>query len=147
VKQQMMCRIVLDAAPAGVDFALQQGRGSKFELVQTQRATTADLRFDVRMSIRDTDEAEPDFRGAAVQGPRGQRFIYVNSGVYAGQADTKWARRLTVPLVGITRAMVERLLADPRSVLEARVPGSARDGAPNAATAEQFTGWKLTRAR
>jgi hypothetical protein len=148
MEQQMMCRIVLEAPPAGVDFALQEGHGSKFELVQKQRGKGTDLRFDVRLSIRDTaNEIEPDFRGAAVQGPRGQRFIYINSGVYAGQAGTQWARRLKVPLSGITREMVERLLADPRSLLEARVPGSARDGGPNAATVKQFAGWKLARAR
>jgi hypothetical protein len=145
VGQQLTCRIVLEAPPPGVDFALQVGRGSTFELVQKQRSTGKDLRFDVSVSIRETaDQAQPDWGGPALQGPKGQRFVYINSGTCAGQPSTPWARRLKVPLVGITTAMVKRVLADDRSRLEARVPGTAKDGGPNAATVKPFAGWKVT---
>ena len=143
--QQLTCRIVLEAPPPGVDFALQVGRGSKFELTQKQRSTGKDLRFDVSVSIREgADQAQPDWGGPAVQGPKGQRFIYISSGTYAGQLATPWGRRLKVPLVGITTAMVKRVLADERSRLESRVPGTAKDGGPNAATVKPFTGWTVT---
>jgi hypothetical protein len=144
MEQQLMCRIVLESPPPGVDFALQVGRGSTFELVQKQRSTGKDLRFDVSVSIRETtDQAQPDFGGPAVQGPKSQRFIYISSGTYAGQLATQWARRLKVPLVGITTVMVKRVRADRHSVLEARVPGTAKDGGPNAATVKPFAGWKV----
>jgi hypothetical protein len=144
--RKVMCRIVLEAPPPGVDFALQVGRGSRFELVQKQRSTGKELCFDVSVSVRETtDKAQPDLGGPAVQGPKGQRFIYINSGTYAGQAATPWARRLKVPLVGITTVMVTGVLTDPHSVLEARVPGTAKDGGPNAATVKPFAGWKVSR--
>jgi hypothetical protein len=143
--QQLTCRIVLEAPPPNVDFALQVGRGSTFELTQKQRSTGKDLRFDVSVSVRKmADQAQPDCRGPAVQGPKGQRFIYINSGTYAGQLATQWGRRLKVPLAGITTVMVTRVLTDARSVLEARVPGTAKDGGPNAATVKPFTGWRIT---
>jgi hypothetical protein len=142
---QLTCRIVLEAPPPGVDFALQVGRGAKFELAQKQRSTGKDLRFDVSVSVRATaDPAQPDFGGPAVQGPKGERFIYISSGTYAGQLATQWARRLKVPLVGLTTAMVNRVMADRRSRLEARVPGTAKDGGPNAATVKPFAGWEVT---
>jgi hypothetical protein len=141
-----VCRIVLEAPPPNVDFALQVGRGSTFELTQKQRSTGQDLRFDVSVSVRKTaGQVQPDFGGPAVQGPKGQRFVYINSGTYAGQLATQWARRLKVPLAGITTAMVRVGLTAAGSMLEARVPGRAKDGGPNAATVKPFAGWKVTR--
>jgi hypothetical protein len=79
----------------------------------------------------------PEFTGPLVQGPPGDRFIYLDIGTYAGQADSCWSRRLKVPLSGITGQMI-----DSHSVLEARVPGTADDGGPNCGTVKPFTGWK-----
>jgi len=144
--RELRCRIVLAAPPSGVAFALQVGHGADFDLAHDQQSTGRDLTFEFSIEVRATDDTgEPDFRGASVQGPRGQRFIYISSGTYAGQPGSRWGRRLKVPLAGITRDTIDRALANPRAVLEARVPGTARDGGPNAATVKPFAGWTLTR--
>lgn len=36
-------RIVLEQPPAGIDFGLQKGKGSSFEVVQKQRSKGGDL--------------------------------------------------------------------------------------------------------
>jgi hypothetical protein len=55
----------------------------------------------------------------------------------AGQADSCWTRRLKVPLSGITTKMIAA-----GGILEARVPGTGRDGGPACASVKEFEGWK-----
>ena len=144
-ERELTFRIVLLAPPAGVDFGLQKGRGGAYETVQTQRSKGQDLRFEFCVGVRTVKKgAVSDFRGPFVQGPRGQRFVYIDIGTYAGQANTPWSRRLKIPLSGITADMVERTL-HAHSVLETQVPGTGRDGGPNCATVKPFAGWKLGR--
>jgi hypothetical protein len=131
-------RIILEQPPAGVDFALQKGRGSLYEMAQKQRSDGKDLVFEFEPSIR---EGVPDSMAAVggpfVQGPPKQRFVYVDIGTYAGQADSRWGRRLKIPLEGIPPKFIGT-----GGVLEARVPGTGRDGGPNCATVVDFEGWK-----
>ena len=144
MQTELKCRIVLEAPPSGVDFALQVGHGTGFEVAQVQRSTGNDLRFETTIAIAG-DKSSPDFRGPAVQGRRGERFIYVNSGTYAREANSPWGRRLKIPLLGITHDMIERASASSGGLLETRVPGTARDGGPNCATVKPFAGWTLAR--
>jgi hypothetical protein len=125
-------RIVLLQPPADVDFGLQSGRGSAYETVQKQRSAGSDLAFEFETSVKEG----PDFTGPFVQGPKSERFVYIDIGTYAGQVDTPWSRRLKVPLKGITHAMI-----DARVVLEARIEGTGRDGGPTCATPKPFGGW------
>ena len=125
-------RIVLLHPPAGADFGLQMGRGNAYETVQTKRSTGPDLSFEFEVGIK----PGPDFSGPFVQGPKGERFVYIDIGTYAGQVGTEWSRRLKVPLKGITQAMI-----DSGSVLETRINGTARDGGPACATPKPFWGW------
>ncbi len=108
------------------------GSGAKLSIEQTQRSQGKDLRFEVEVSQADKGTEPPDFRGPAVQGKRGERFIYIGIGSYAGQAHAPWSGRLKIPLTGIP--------ADAKA-LEARVPGTARDGRPTFATVKPFGGW------
>jgi uncharacterized protein DUF5990 len=141
---ELTFRIVLHKPPTGVDFGLQLGRSATSTLVQIQRSTGEDLRFEFPLSIVTAEGSDtPDFRGPASQGRNGERFVYLCIGRYAGQADSPWARRLKVPLTRITGALLQRALQRPSAVLEARVPGTARDGGPNAATVKPFDGWEL----
>ena len=78
-----------------------------------------------------------------MQGPAGQRFVYIDIGTCAGQTGTPWSRRLKIPLNGITWELVDRASTDARAVLESRVPGTGRDGGPNCATVKPFAGWTL----
>jgi hypothetical protein len=131
-------RIILEQPPPGVDFALQKGRGSLYEMVQKQRSDGKDLVFEFEPSIREgVSDSMAAIGGPFVQGPPKQRFVYVDIGTYAGQADSRWGRRLKIPLEGIPPKFIGT-----GGVLEARVPGTGRDGGPNCATVVDFEGWK-----
>ena len=136
---EVTCRIVLETPPPGVDFGLQKGRGSIYETVQTQRSSGQDLRFEFSAELRGTGAA-PDFRGPFVHGPAGARFVYIDIGSCAGQTNTHFSRRLKVPLKGITAELIRGASA-PGAVLEARVPGTGRDGTPACASVKDFSGW------
>lgn len=136
---ELTLRIIVSQPPTGVDFALQKGNGSNYEPVQKQRSSGKDLTFEFQPSIREGDSDRiADCAGPFVQGPRGKRFVYVDIGTYAGQADSCWSRRLKIPLEGIPAKVVRS-----GGVLEARVPGTGKDGGPNCATVKDFEGWKV----
>ena len=136
--RDLTLRIIVESPPSGVDYALQKGSGSVSETVQTQRSTGADLAFEFQPSVKE-GVATPmaALSGPYVQGPPKQRFVYIGIGTYAGQAASHWGGRLKVPLDTITAVMLSK-----GGVLEARVPGTARDGKPACATVKDFDGWK-----
>ena len=125
---EILLRIVLRKPTAGVDFGLQKGRGSNYEVVQKQRSTGKDLKFEFTAVVKTGKDGRPDFFGSFVQGPRGDRYLYIDIGTYAGQVDTSWSRRLKVPLSCITPDLI-----DSNSILIADIPGTARDGGPSCA--------------
>lgn len=135
---ELTLRIILETPPAGVDFGVQKGRGGSYETIERKRSDGGDLRFEVRVGVRASTGGTVDFSGPLVQGPRGERFVYVDIGTLAGQHDSSWTRRLKIPLIGITWDMIKK----PDSIIEARVPGTGRDGGPNCASVKDFEGWK-----
>ncbi len=145
METELTFRIVLEKPPAGVDFALQKGKGTNYEIIQKQRSGTRDLIFEFTASAKPSGNAAPNLLGPFVQGPTGERFVYIGIGAFAGQLDTNWNRRLKVPLTGITAAIVQQAADDPRAILETHVPGTGKDGGPNCATVKPFAGWKLVR--
>jgi hypothetical protein len=145
MEHELPLRIVVQDPPAGVDFGLQEGRGSNYQTVQRQRSAAKDLQFDfsVRAKLARAGAA-PILLGSFVQGPPAGRFVYIDIGTYAGQTGTEWSRRLKVPLKGITASLVNNVKDDPRLVLEARVPGALPDGSPNCRTPKAVE-WILSR--
>ena len=136
--RELTLRIIIESPPAGVDYALQKGSGSAYEVVQKQRSGNQDLRFEFAPAIRDgVSDSMRALSGPYVQGPPGQRFVYIDIGVYAGQVTSEWSRRLKIPLAGITHTMIEA-----GGVIEARVPGRGADGTPACATVKDFAGWQ-----
>ncbi|QEL17831.1 DUF5990 family protein [Limnoglobus roseus] len=141
---EVRLRVVLVAPPAGVDFGVQQGKGSDYTTIQTQRSSGGDLTFEFTVTAKDTrDDGLPNFLGPLAQGPVTGRFIYLDIGKCAGQSDSAWERRIKVPLGGITWEMIER--ASTKLVLEARLPGTGKDGGPSCATVKPADGWKVCR--
>src|SRR6185503_20049269 len=123
MERELTLRIVLEKPPVDVDFGLQKGRGNDYETIQKQRSKAKDLYFEFTARVKAGRKgAMPTFLGPFVQGPPGARFVYLDIGTYAGQTDSCWSRRLKIPLSGITWAMIDRNVADPKSVLETRVP-------------------------
>ena len=85
--------------PPGVDFGLQDGKGSNYQTIQKQRSTGMDLGFDCTVAVKDDrDDGLPNFLGPLTQGPAAGRFIYIDIGKLAGQRDCMWERRIKVPL-------------------------------------------------
>jgi hypothetical protein len=137
--REITLRIVLEQPPKDVDFGLQKGRGSAYETTQKQRSAGKNLTFEFTPVInKGVSDAMAALSGPFVQGPPRERFIYIDIGAFAGQADSCWSRRLKIPLSGITMKMLQT-----GGVLEARVPGTGRDGTPSCATVKDFSGWKL----
>jgi hypothetical protein len=139
---QITLRITLLHPPAGVRFRLQRGR---FDLVEPSRDDSHSISFDfyVRVAERERD-APPRFLGPFAQGPPAKRFVYVNSGKQAGQAQSCWDRRAKVPLAGVTWALIEQAISTPGGVIEAQIAGTGRDGGPACATVPLAHGWHVT---
>ena len=95
---ELTLRIVLEKPPADVDFGLQKGRGSDYETIQKQRSQAKDLSFEFIVRVKANRNNSPVFLGSFVQGPAGDRFVYIDIGTYAGQTETGWSRRLKIPL-------------------------------------------------
>jgi len=89
------------------------------------------------------EDGLPNFLGPLTHGPTTGRFIYINIGKSAGEIDSCWDRRIKVPLGGITWDMIEK--ASTKLVLEARLPGTGKDGGPSCATVKPTEGWKVSR--
>lgn len=143
-KAEIRLRIVLVAPPTGVDFGVQEGKGNDYITIQKQRSQDADLTFEFAMTVQDNrDDGLPNFLGPLAQGPSTSRFIYIDIGKYAGQIDSCWERRIKVPLVGITWDVIEKDSTE--LVLEARLPGTGKDGGPSCATVKPTEGWKVCR--
>jgi hypothetical protein len=144
MEQELTFRIILESPPAGVDFGLQKGRGSDYEVVQTQRSGKGDLRFEFDVRVKEGKDGQPTLLGPFVQGPPDERFVYIGIGTFAGQTDTPWSRRLKIPFRDITWDVVNNA-AGGKEVLEARVRGTAKDGSPTCATVKPFDGWKASK--
>src|SRR5687768_4307222 len=131
---EIIARIILINPPAGIDFALQKGKGSKYECVQIQRSENADLQFELPLHIKSNYENHVDFYGPYVQGPPNERFVYIDIGSYAGQKNTQWNRRLKIPLKGIPMDKIDLIKDNQKRILITYVPGTGKDGGPNCAT-------------
>jgi hypothetical protein len=141
--QHLHLRIILQSPPTGVEYGIQQGNGSQYATILKQKSKSGDLEFEFPIQLKFKDPSSPNFLGPVVQGPKQERFIYIDIGQSAGQMDSVWSRRLKIPLRDITTEMIHQLIHDPDMILEANVSGTAKDGGPNCGTVKPFTGWHL----
>jgi hypothetical protein len=137
--QNVALRIIVENPP--VRFAVQRGTD---ELLEAISASAAQQVFEFSVRARDDgSEGPPNFLGPFAQGPAGGRFVYVNSGIMAGDATVDWQRRAKIPLGGITWSLIRRA-AKSKAVIEVRIGGTARDGGPACATVPLLGGgWKV----
>jgi len=113
--------IILQKPPTGIYFALQKGHGNNFKVIGMQLSDCGDLLFDLSIEVKGAGKADtPQFGGPYVQGPTGEKFIYIGIGTFAGQPDSPWNRRLKIPLRDISWQMVNE--AAEKSGLETVVP-------------------------
>jgi hypothetical protein len=126
MKHDIPFRIIVKEPLSAVEMKVQKGR---HELLEPARATKAGKTFEFSV-VADLSSPVPNFLGPFAQGPKDARFIYVNSGTYAGQEATCWSRRAKLSLMSISKEKVEAVLASPGTRIETTIDGIGRDGGP-----------------
>lgn len=139
MKHEIQIRIVVVAPLAGVAMMVQEG---KDKLLPPTRSSDDTISFEFPINI-DLSSGQPNFLGKFAQGPKDARFVYVNSGTYAGEHHSCWGRRAKLSLMSITREQVEQAIAD-GSAIETRFPGVGRDGGPTCASVKGLE-WKVVK--
>ena len=124
-------RLTVIEPPAGVTWAVQLGREA---LLPPATVTRDRVIFDVSLELVASSSGGPRLRGAAVQGPSGGRFLYVNSGSRAGEPGSCWDRRAKVSLVSIPMEELHERSQNEQVVLHGEIAGTAKDGGPACAS-------------
>ena len=140
---ELPIRITVLHVPPGVTFAIQRG---KDELLPPSRSKDGSLIFDLSVRVSERKGGgSPNVLGPYAQGKPDDRFIYLNSGTMAGQAESCFTRRAKIKTSAITWKLVKQALADGARVAT-QIEGKARDGGPCCATVPLLGGWKISRA-
>ena len=130
MKHEVPLRINVIRPLAGVARQVQRGRTDHLAPVQV---TPDRLTFEFTARVDVSGQAS-NFLGEFAQGPKDARFVYVNSGTYAGQNDTCWSRRAKISLMSITKRQIDEVLSSPDAILETSFAGTGRDGGPACAS-------------
>lgn len=138
MKREITFRIVVTNPLPGVAMMVQRG---KDELIAPVEDNKSRFVFEFEITV-DNSGSKPNFLGKYAQGPKDQRFVYVNSGSRAGQHGTCWDRRAKLSLMSITAEMVELALSNPRSLIETTMHGIGRDGGPTCASVKGIE-WRV----
>ena len=144
--KELTFHIVIIKPPPNVDYGLQKGSGRNYETVQKQKSKSReDLSFKCVVKIKGERSKDhlPKLSGPFVQGRALDRFIYIGIGTFAGESDSKWSRRLKIPMTGISWDVVDRIVSEEKLMLESHVPGTGKDGSPNCGTVKPFDGWRI----
>ena len=137
-------RIVLVAPPLGVEFGIQEGKGNDYRTISVQRSKTGNLILEGSINVKgNRADGPPNFAGPISQGPPTGRFLYIDIGKSAGQFDSCWQRRIKIPLQGISWDMIDSVPDMSKRLLQATIPGTAKDGGPSCATVKPIDGWKV----
>lgn len=144
MRQPLTLRLTVRRPVAGVLLRVQRGRDA---LVEPAAESADAVTFELRVEAEVREDGRVACRGPEVQGPPAGRFVYVNAGSYAGQADAAFGRRAKVPLAGLSGAVVAAALAQAGSVVAGAIDGRARDGGPAAASVPLLDdGWRVVPA-
>jgi len=138
MKYEIPFRIIVDGPLPGVATRVQKG---KDELLEPSSKSDTALSFEFEISV-DVDGDALNFLGKFAQGPKDLRFVYVNSGSYAGQHQTAWARRAKLSLMSITKQQIQNAIHDRGSFIETTMPGVGRDGGPTCASVKGIE-WRV----
>lgn len=125
-KHEITLRVHVINPLAGVTMRVQEG---KDRLLPPGETHSDRMSFEFPVTV-DLSSGKPNFLGKFAQGPKDARFIYVNSGSYAGQPGTQWNRRAKISLMKITNEQVREVLDTPGAKLEITIDGVGRDGGP-----------------
>jgi hypothetical protein len=125
----------------GVMYGLQKGKGADYETVQAQPGKGKDLSFEFTIQLKQAKGPGISLGGPFVQGPVGNRFVYLTIVSYAGQSGFLCNGRLKVPL---SEADFQDSFSDDGTYSwSCTVPGQTEDGKPVFATVKPFGGWSI----
>lgn len=139
MKREIPLRIIVTEPLDGVTLRVQKGRD---ELLPPTSESKTEIVFDIMVNV-ELNESSPNFLGKFTQGPKDSRFIYVNSGQYAGQSDSCWARRAKVSLMNITADQIEKVVSSSNARLETTFSGTGGDGGPTCASLRPTPRWTI----
>ena len=139
---EICLRITVVDPPPDVTFRVQRGRSN---LLAPSTEEPGLITFDLTLRLgHSRTDGKPNFLGEFAHGTPQDRFLYINSGVRAGQEGSCWERRAKVKLGAIDDNLLRKALAAPGSLLEARIVGTGRDGGPVCETVALLgDGWRL----
>ena len=140
MKYEVPFRVVVDKPLSGVAMRVQRG---KDELLDPTSTLAGAIAFEFEMTV-DINGDRPNFLGKYAQGPKDARFVYVNSGTYAGQHATCWSRRAKLSLMTITAKQLAEVVDDRDRCFETVMPGVGRDGGPTCASVKGIE-WKVVK--
>lgn len=135
--QPITLRLTIDDPVPGVAYSLQDKANHPVGVVVAEGGP---LSFDAPVRLA----PGPRFLGEFVraEGPQ-RRFVYIAIGTAAGQHSI-WSRRAKIDIHDIPAGLLDQALAG--AVLEAVLPGRAKDGGPACATVRPLGGWRLASA-
>lgn len=133
--QRITLRLTIGDPVPGVSYSLQN---KKSEPVGMAVAGDRPLSFDVPVSFA----PGPRFFGEFVrrEGPT-RRFVYIAIGGQAGDSSSLWSRRAKIDIHDLPAELLEKALAG--GVVEAVLPGRAKDGSPACATLRPLGSWRM----
>lgn len=133
--QAITLRLRIQDPFPGVAYSLQN---KKSEPVGQVIAGNNPISFDVPVRVA----PGPKFHGDFVRSEGAvRRFVYIAIGEQAGQRPSAWSRRAKIDIHLLSAELLERALAG--EVLEAELPGKAKDGGPACATLHPVGGWRV----
>lgn len=133
--QAITLRLTIEDPFPGVAYSLQNKKSAPVgQVIAGDEAVS----FDVPLRVA----PGPRFLGDFVrsEGPT-RRFIYIAIGEQAGQRPSPWSRRAKIDIHQLSPALLEQALAG--KVLEALLPGKAKDGGPACATVPPIGAWRV----
>ena len=143
MKYEIPFRIVVTNPLEGVNMQVQRGKN---ELLAPAASSSSSISFEFAVTVDTGDtNGSLNFLGRYAQGPKDTRFVYVNSGTYAGQHMTCWSRRAKLSLMSITEEQIRKVIAGPNLLIETTMPGIGRDRGPTCATVKNIE-WKVARS-
>ena len=143
MSKEISLRIVVQNTVDRAIYSLQKGKGPNYETVQAQLGNGGDLAFDFTIQVKEATGSLPALAGPFVQGPGGNRFVYIGIGSYAGHFGASPSGRMKVPL---PEATFQNALSDEGNTLwSCTVPGRNKEGKPVFATVKPFGGWSANK--
>jgi hypothetical protein len=116
-------KVVIQAPPSGVAFALQKGKGGQGMSDVATVSDGGDVLLGAELDVRDGKLAGP-----FVQKDAEGAFVYVRIGQSAGQTDTEWNRRAKLYLHDVRPDW---------ETAEIRYAGTFPDGSPTCAKVKE----------